>query len=81
MPEQAVIEVRKFADANVQAAVDRALAAVPAGKSGAVVAYANLQGASLAVMARIGDHWSVVAAAYKPFGGALAAEAETRWTW
>lgn len=75
------VEIRKFSNAKLQEACDRVLAAAPAGTAGAVVAHADLEGASLSVFGRVGDHWTLVAAAYKPYHGELSAEAEMRFTW
>lgn len=73
-------EVRKFSDAAIQSAIDGALSGLPPDKTVAVVAYADGSGASLAVVGRIGDLWSVTAAVAKPFGGRLTAAAEIRFT-
>lgn len=71
--------VRRFHDLNIQAAVESVLATVPADKRVAVVAHATLLGAALTAMVRLSGRWSVLAAAYKPYRGPLAAEAQLRF--
>jgi hypothetical protein len=73
--------IRRFSDQKIGEAIDQALKLVPTGKSGAVVAYADMQGARLAVMARMGDAWSVVGVLEKPWKGQLAASAAVRFAW
>ena len=73
--------IRRFSDAAIQANVASALAALPAGKKGAVLAVGNLDGARLAVVARLGEDWSVVLVAEKPWKGGLAAEAAVQFSW
>ena len=74
-------EIRKFGDAQINAWIDKALLQVPEDKTGMVVAHATQDGAALSVVGRIGDGWTVVAAAYKPFHGPLELEAAVRYTW
>jgi hypothetical protein len=65
-------------------AIDKALAAIPPDKHGAVIASYDLQGGvSLAVVARIGDQWSFVGRLSHTLqpGAALQADAEARFTW
>jgi hypothetical protein len=78
MPE--TVEIRRFSDSALQTQIDKVLALVPADKSVAVVAHADTQGAALTAMVRLGDQWSILAAAYKPYKGSLSAEAELVWT-
>jgi len=78
MPE--TVEIRRFSDSALQAQIDKVLALVPADKAVAVVAHADTQGAALTAMVRLGDQWSILAAAYKPYKGSLSAEAELVWT-
>jgi hypothetical protein len=82
MPE--TVEIRRFSDNALQAQIDRVLAQVPANKPIAVVAHADRRdgetSASLTAMIRLGDEWSILAAAYKPYKGKLGAEAELVWT-
>lgn len=70
-----------FSDAALQAAVDRAAALVPEGQSSAVVAHADLTGASLSVLVKLDDHWSVQAAAVTKWNGPLSAEADLIASW
>jgi len=79
MPE--VVVLRKFSDVALQGAIDRALAAVPADKKGAVVAHADGDSVTLSVVGRIGNDWTIVAAGYRNWDGKLGAEAEVRYTW
>lgn len=74
-----VAGIRRFDDAKIQAAIDNALAGLPDGRRCAVVAHATMTGASLSLVVKLGDKWSVAAGAYKPYAGALTAEAEVRW--
>ena len=73
-------QIRKFADANISAAIDRALAQLPADKTVAVVATANLEGATGAVMVRLGDSWSFVGTVNRTWSGELKAEAAVKWS-
>lgn len=59
-PDNPGVEIRRFSDAKIGESIEKALAVVPAGKTGAVVAVADLKGVRLATMARLGQHWSVV---------------------
>jgi hypothetical protein len=71
--------VRKFSDANIQAAVDHALDVLSKqepGKTIALVAHADLNGASLTAVGKIGGVWSVSGSVSKPWHGPLSAEAE-----
>lgn len=72
--------IRKFADSGVQAAIDAAIATLPPGAHVAAVAHAYGDGAAVSIVARVGAHWSVAAAAYKPWHGPLEAEAAVRWS-
>ena len=72
--------IRRFDDANIQKAVDRALAELPSDRKFAVVAHADLTGASMSIVTRLGSDWSVAASCYKPYAGPLAAEAVVRWS-
>ena len=76
-----IVSVRRFSDAAIQKALDSALAEVPEGKQGAVVAYADLDGARLAAAAKLGDHWSVVGVLEHKWNGPLEAAAEVRFVW
>ena len=73
-------KVRVFADEGLQAAIDRAVARSDA-KHGAVVAHADGSGASLSIVAKKGDHWTVTAAAFKPYNGKLTYGAEVVYSW
>lgn len=70
-----------FDNDSLQKAVDRTLAALPPGHDSAIIAHADLEGASLTVMVKAGDHWTIKAAATKPWKGPLSAEAEVIASW
>jgi hypothetical protein len=72
---QETLEIRKFSSAAIQAAVDRALAALPPERKVAVVAHADTKGASMSVVVRLGSSWSLVGGLTKPYSGKLDAEA------
>ena len=72
--------IRRFDDANIQNAIDKALMELPADRKVAVVAHADLKGASLSLVTRLGNDWSIAAACYKPYTGPLSAEAVVRWS-
>ncbi len=76
--------IRRFKDVDIQARIDAALATLPPETRGAVLAYADNDGAKLAIMGKkelwSGDlAWTVVAA--KPYDGPFEAEAAVRYTW
>lgn len=75
------VTIRKFSDARIQAAIDHALSVLPADKSVAVVAHADLDGASLTAVGKIGGHWSISGSVSKPWHGPLSAEAEVVASW
>lgn len=87
MPRDGILEnaggIRRFDDAAIQEAIDAALANVPAGKRGAVVAYVDHRGdARLAAAARIGEHWSVVGVlSHQPSNGKVDGAAAIRMVW
>lgn len=74
-------EIRRFADSSLQSSIDKALSDLPPDRRGAVVAYADLESARLAVVARLGSNWSVVGVLSKSYSGPLAAQAAVRFTW
>jgi len=73
-------QIRKFADANISAAIDRALAQLPADKTVAVVATANLEGATGAVMVRLGSDWSFVTTVTRKWSGEFTGETAVKWS-
>jgi hypothetical protein len=81
MSEVAGEVIRKFADAEIQKSIDRVLQGLEEDRMGAVVAYGGRNGASLAVMAKIGGNWSVVGVLNKPWKGELEYEAAVRFAW
>ncbi len=72
--------IRRFSDAKLSAAIDAALLEVPEGKTGAVIAFADLDKARLAVVGKIGEAWSVVGVLEREWKGELRAEAAVRFT-
>jgi hypothetical protein len=72
--------IRRFDDAKIQSAIDNALAGLPADRKCAVVAHATMTGASLSLVVKLGDQWSVAAGAFKPYAGPMTAEADVRWS-
>lgn len=73
--------IRKFSDENIQAAIERAVERAGS-KHGAVVAHIDDEkNVSLSVVGRVGGHWSVAAAAFKPYHGKLSAAAEVVFDW
>lgn len=73
--------VRKFSDDKLQAAVDHALSVLPPDRQIALVVHADLNGASLTAVGKIGDHWSLSGSVSKPWNGQLSAEAEVIASW
>lgn len=74
-------EVRVFSNETIQKAVNDALATIPEGKKGAVLAVADLEGARLVAAARLSSGWSIVGILDKPWNGKLNALAEVRFEW
>lgn len=76
-------EIRIFSDYNLQRQIDRAIAVKNPTKPVVVVAHAdNERGvgkASLTLLVKIGDEWSVSAAAYKEASKPLSYGAEVVW--
>lgn len=70
-----------FSDIALQNAIEHAAAKIPEGHNSAVVAHADQNGASLTVIARVADHWTIQAAAIKPWNGPLEAEADVVASW
>lgn len=73
--------IRRFADTGIQAAIDKAVAGLRPDQTGAVVAVATASEIRLAVVGRIGTHWSALGVLEKPFKGELKAEAALRFAW
>ena len=73
--------IRRFAEDGIQDAVDRALAnLIKDGKNVAVIAVANRDKFGTAIVARIGDDWSIMAVAEKPWKGDYMLHASVKWS-
>jgi hypothetical protein len=81
IPNKPIVQISRFSDAALQAQVDKVLAGLPADKVGAAVLHGDLTGVSLTVVAKVGDHWSIDAAASRTWSGSLKAEAEVTYSW
>lgn len=75
-------KVRKFSDDNIQSAIDAALKHVSKDKPVAVVGHASKDGWRVSAAARIGDDWTIMAAAYDSWepDDPLVVEAQVVWT-
>lgn len=81
-PAGSSASVRVFDDLAIQTAVSKALSTVPAGKTGAVVAFVDQsKEVRLAVAAKIGDHWSIAAEAKKPYQKPIEGHAAVVFVW
>lgn len=67
-------KLRKFADPVIQSQIDGVIDRMTG--TVAVVAHADGAGASLSIVGKVGTHVTVIAGAYKPWGGKLGAEAQ-----
>lgn len=74
-------EIRVFSDPLLQSNVDRVLASLPDTATGAVVLHGDLNEASLSVVGKVGEHWTVVASGYRKWSGEMNGEAEVRYSW
>jgi len=72
--------IRMFSDASIQEAIDRALAIKPPDGQVAAVAHVDGTGASVSLVVKVKDQWSVAAAAYKAYNQPLAFGGEIIWT-
>ena len=73
--------IRKFNDSNIQAQIDRAVANI-GDKNGAVVAHLDPdRNFVLSVVAKKGEHWTVVAAGYRAASGKWSGEAAVSYSW
>lgn len=74
-------EIRVFSDSALQSQIDKVLATLPDDAKGAVVTHADFSGASVSVVGKVGDHWTVVAAGYRKWTGEMNAAADIRYAW
>ena len=72
--------IRHFDNAGLQRAIDRAIDAKAKDKKFVAVAHADLEGASVSLLVKLDDVWSISAGAYKPWNGSLTAEAQVVWS-
>lgn len=72
--------IRRFSDANIQAAIDHAIAELGPDDHVAVIAHADQAGdVTLSAVARLGAGFSVMAAAFKAHDKPLVFAAEIVW--
>ena len=73
--------IRRFSESGLQGAVDRAVASLEAaGQNVAVLGVANRDRAGVAIVARIGSAWSLVAVGEREWLGGYKLEAAVRWS-
>lgn len=70
-----------FSDSRIQAAIDEAAAKIPAKDNSAIVAHVDGDGASLSLIVRKGDHWTIEGACVKPWHGPLEYGADVIYSW
>lgn len=73
-----------FSDANIQAAIDKAVASLPDNHSSALVAYGEKKPNGtydVAVAAKLGSQWSIAIGAAKEHDQPLSAAAEVIFSW
>lgn len=56
-----------FEFASIQSQIDEAIASIPDGEHGAIIAIADRESAKLAVVAKLGAGWSFVGFLAKPY--------------
>lgn len=66
---------------DISASIAKAVAALPQGKSGAIVGVATTTGVNAAVIARLDDTWSVQAWVGKDWGKSVTGGAQILATW
>lgn len=66
---------------DISASIARAVAALPQGKSGAIVGVVTDTGLNAAVIARVNDTWSVQAWLGKTWGGTVTGGGQILATW
>lgn len=74
--------IRRFTDSGIQGAVDHAISNLAKeGKNVAVLGVANQNIAGVAIMARIGNNWSIVAVGEKRWkGSGYKVQAAIKWS-
>jgi hypothetical protein len=66
---------------DISASIAKAVAALPQGKSGALVGVATTSGVNAAVVAKINDTWTVQAYVGKTWSGPVTGGAQILATW
>jgi len=66
---------------DISASIQRAVAALPQGKSGAIVGVATDAGVNAAVVAKLNETWTVQAWVGKTWGGSVTGGAQILATW
>lgn len=74
--------IRKFSDFGIQSAVDSAVAKLPPGKNGVIMAYVDTdKTVKLATVAKLGEHWSIALDAKKPYHKKIEGQAAAVFSW
>ena len=78
-----LLEIRPFpiSDATILKSVNDAIAALPPGGRGALIAYADTDGARVGVVANLGHGWSFVGHVGGEYKGKLVADASLVFQW
>jgi hypothetical protein len=74
-------EIRRFADAGIQDAVNRAVAGIPEGRKGAVIFDGGRDGIRATAVAKLGDHWSIAMTERRAWDGKFSGEAAAVFSW
>ena len=76
-------EIRLHPSPLSQEVIDRAIAKLPPGKSGAIVLYADADvgGMRFGVLAKAGDNWTFAGNLERQWEGEWSARAEVRFSW
>lgn len=75
-------KVRVFSDFGIRSAIDKAVAGLPSGKTGAIAAFVDTdKTVKLTAVARLGDHWSIALDAQKPYHKKIEGQAAVVFAW
>ena len=72
--------IRRWVDSDLQSAMDKALGQLEKDKRVAVVAVADLKGAKLAAVCRIGPAWSIMMVGERSWSGVLDGQVAVRFS-